>query len=75
MHNPARPVASPTTACRAVLRRQGLQGAQLGRTLVLLKYYHGDKLLRSMETLHRTVTLVTTAVRGFVARRKVTLIC
>ncbi len=57
--------------CRTVLRRQNLAGAQLGRNLVFLKYFHADKLLREMEKQGMAATRINSLVRGALARRLV----
>ena len=57
--------------CQRIITRCGLRGALTGKTLVFLKYYHDEKLLRLMERFNDMATVFTKWVRRFLAVRRV----
>lgn len=63
------PLALRAAAGR-IIKRCGLRGAQLGVSLVFLKYFHGEKLMRLMELQEAMATRLTKVVRRFLAQRQ-----
>lgn len=53
-----------------IVKRCGLRGAQLGVSLVFLKYFHGEKLMRLLEQQELMATKLTKNVRMFLAQRQ-----
>ena len=56
-------------ACRKIIKAANLRGAQVGKTIVFLKYYHGETLLRLMASQHASATVLNNAVRRWLAIR------
>ena len=67
---PAPDVSELRTAAGRIIKRCNLRGAQLGLTLVFLKYYHGEMLMRLMERQDAMATALTKTVRMFLAVRQ-----
>eukprot|EP00042_Codosiga_hollandica_P054804 m.750591 g.750591 ORF g.750591 m.750591 type:complete len:1671 (+) comp58981_c0_seq6:1033-6045(+) len=68
-------IANPTpdalvAACDQIIRVARLSTAQVGKSLVFLKYYHEETLLRLSEMLSQRATKITKTVRAFLARRR-----
>lgn len=55
------------SAASRIIKRCGLRGAQLGLTMVFLKYYHGELLMSLIEKQDRSATVLTKHVRRFLA--------
>jgi hypothetical protein len=71
----SKPEEPPTTealqkACKKIINKANLRGAQVGRTIVFLKYYHNETLLRLMQTQHAMATRLNNVARRFLAHRE-----
>ncbi|CAL8268518.1 unnamed protein product [Lota lota] len=59
--------------CRSVLQHSKLQGWQIGSTKVFLRYWQADQLNDRCYQLHKKIITVQKVVRGWLARRRVSL--
>eukprot|EP00039_Didymoeca_costata_P009140 m.120959 g.120959 ORF g.120959 m.120959 type:complete len:1511 (-) comp14377_c0_seq1:178-4710(-) len=56
-------------ASRIIVRGAKLKGVQFGISMVFLKYYHGETLLRVLGQQNAKATIIAASVRGFLARK------
>ena len=56
--------------CRIILKNAGIDGFQIGKTKVFLRYYHVDELNEKMLPFHDAQTVLAKWTRMFLARRK-----
>lgn len=63
-------LSTTEASCRQILRRSQLEGWQIGKTKVFLKYWHTEKLAEQLEKAQRAVIIIQKGVRGFLARRR-----
>ena len=57
-------------ACKRITKAAKLRGAQLGISMIFLKYYHGETLRQELERLNKNATIIATQVRGLLARKE-----
>jgi len=53
-----------------VLQAAKLKGAQLGTSMVFLKYFHAEELRQRLELLNRNATLISKNVRRLLAGKE-----
>ena len=78
-------MAGTAANCRKILTAAKLEGYQVGKTKVFLKYWHVDKLIELLEVVHKAASMIqkceltqnhilmltlTIVVRGFICRRR-----
>ncbi|XP_035665893.1 myosin-IIIb-like [Branchiostoma floridae] len=56
--------------CQRILKATGLSDWLIGKTKVLLKWWHTDELASRLQKVEQAATRIQTGVRGFLARRK-----
>ena len=67
----ARAQVAPTgDACRRVLDKAGIQGFEIGKTKVFMRYWHVDELNEKLMPYSAAASAIGRACRGFVARSK-----
>ena len=67
----ADPGMVPTSAnCKLICVKAGLQGFQVGKTKVFLKYFHIDILVEHLERVQKAAANIQKIVRGFIARKR-----
>ncbi|XP_066273205.1 myosin-IIIb-like isoform X1 [Branchiostoma lanceolatum] len=57
--------------CQRILKATGLSDWLIGKTKVLLKWWHTDELASRLQKVEQAATCIQTGVRGLLARRKV----
>ena len=51
-------MASTAANCRKILTSSKLEGYQIGKTKVFLKYWHVDKLIELLEVVHKAASMI-----------------
>lgn len=51
-------MASNATNCQKILRSAKLEGYQIGKTKVFLKYWHVDKLIELLDVVHKAASMI-----------------
>ena len=51
-------MAGNAASCRKILACSKLEGYQIGKTKVFLKYWHVDKLLELLEKVHKAASMI-----------------
>jgi myosin-3 len=68
---PCRTEVRPTAdSCRQILKSAGIDGYQVGKTKVFMRYYHADELNGKLEPYVSAATMLSRYCRGFAARSK-----
>lgn len=68
---PCRQDVRPTAdACRQILKASGIEGFEVGKTKVFMRYYHADELNGKLEPFVSAATMLSRYCRGFTARSK-----
>ena len=62
-------ITGSATTCSKVLMVSSLQGWQMGKTKVFLKYWHVEQLDKQVRRYHDNAITIQKWVRGFLARR------
>jgi len=63
-------VRANADACRQILKAAGINGFEVGKTKVFMRYYHADELNGKLEPYIAAATLLSRYCRGFTARSK-----
>lgn len=51
-------MASTAANCRKILTAAKMEGYQIGKTKVFLKYWHVDKLIELLEVVHKAASMI-----------------
>lgn len=68
---PCRADVSPSAqSCRQILDGAGIQGFEVGKTKVFMRYFHADELNEKLHPYSEAATILSKYMRGFTARSK-----